>query len=57
MESEKKRLDNIKQLDKDIFIQEKKYYNLLSDVRKIESISAIVKSIISSVNDLEKKLS
>lgn len=56
MESEKKRQERLKQLDKNIRDQEEKFQKLFAEFRKLNDMSYKVSNIISSINDIEKKL-
>jgi N-methylhydantoinase B/oxoprolinase/acetone carboxylase alpha subunit len=56
MESEKKRLDRIKQLDKSIREQEEKHQKLLNDIRKLSDVSFKVNNIIRNITEVEKQL-
>ncbi len=56
MESEKKRLEHIKQLDKQIREQEQKLQKIMNEVRKVSDISYQVNNIMRCFTDIEKKL-
>ncbi len=55
MESEKKRLDRIKQLDKQIRENEEKLQKQMNDIRKLNDVSFKVSNIMRGINDLEKQ--
>lgn len=56
MESESKRKEKIKQLDKQIADKENQYRKIMADVSKLNEIPYLVNNIIKNTKELDKKL-